>query len=70
MRLRLSDLEQTVTLGEVWDKLDTGALIQLVRAGIEHWTDDEGLHVTPFEEDLRDDLQHWWDTEVIWKLVD
>jgi len=70
MRLRLSDLEQTVTLGEVWDKLDTEALIQIVRAGIEHWTDDEGLHVTRFEEDLRDDLQHWWDTEVIWKLVD
>lgn len=69
MRITYGDLEKSVTLGEVYDSLNAGEIIELVRAGIEHWTDDEGLHVTRFEEDLRDGLNDWWDG-IIGHLLD
>ena len=57
--IRLGDLEQTVTIGDVIDAMDqqVAETRDLVIALIEHWTDDEGLHLTPFLKELQSSLE-------------
>lgn len=73
MRLRLSDLEQTVTLGEVWDTLDVGEVMQLVWDHLAHYLDDEGAYEalieTDFAASLQSDIEHTYDS-IVAALVD
>lgn len=56
MQLVNGDLDKLMSVEEVQEMLEEFAehLVTVVVPGrMEHWTDDEGLHRTPFEKDLK-----------------
>ena len=57
--IRLGDYEQTATIGEVIDALgqQVDETRDLVVGLIDHWTDDEGQHMTPFLKELQSTLE-------------
>lgn len=57
-RLTLGDLETTITVGEALEiaNLVAERVRDNIEANIEHWTDDEGLHMIPFTKDLNEEV--------------
>lgn len=70
-RILLGDLDKTITVGEALDAFEQALaeLSYLVEGRIEHWTDDEGLHVSPFQDDLettlREELTHTFEANIL-----
>lgn len=55
---RLFELDEVVTRRQLSDVVEgiAQAVLTLVDANLEHWTDGEGLHYAPFFEDLKAEL--------------
>lgn len=53
-KLTIGDLDKTLTVAQVLALVDdvAAAVRDNVEANIEHWSDDDGLHWTPFQNDL------------------
>lgn len=58
MRLRNFELDEEISKSTALVLVDdlAEAALSLIDSLIEHWTDDEGLHIRPFEKALREQL--------------
>lgn len=58
MKLTLGDMTKAITVEDAIEAAETAShsVYTLVQALLEHWTDDEGLHQTPFSKELAESL--------------
>lgn len=70
-RLPMASLSTEVTVGKVLDSVPQliDALEDRIYACIEHWSDDEGLHWMPFQDDLGKELREVIESVILEELV-
>lgn len=64
-KITLGDLQATLTVEQVIELIEQVVSVTRdhIEATIEHWTDDDGLHWTPFQNDLDSELPGIADNE-------
>lgn len=69
--ITLGDLEKTLTVEQALElvKHVVSEVLVSVDASIEHWTDDEGLHWTPFQKDVDKKMPQLIDSEALYFLM-
>lgn len=66
-KLTLGDLKATLTVEQALELVAdvVAATRNNIEANIEHWSDDEGLHWMPFQDDLDKELPKVADSEAL-----
>lgn len=66
-KITLGDLKATLTVEQALELIDqvVSAARDNIEANIEHWSDDDGLHWTPFQNDLDEELPKLANSEAL-----